>query len=99
MTYNILNHNYNIITTTHILKRLCTSHHYCSPKNINHLKLVLITELFVICLYYYLLLFFSRGNNYEEFENHNVVEVDEQDEVTKSEDRFETTDKPNSQLC
>lgn len=52
-----------------------------------------------MCLYYYLLLFFFRGNNYEEFENHNVVEVDDQDEVTYSEEHSKPNDNPNSQLC
>lgn len=45
-----------------------------------------------------MLLFFSSGINYAEFENSNVVEV-ENDEVTNSEEHTKPTDKPDDQIC
>lgn len=42
--------------------------------------------------------FVFSGVNYEEFENSNVVEVEE-DEVSNSEEHTIPTDKPDNQLC
>jgi len=44
------------------------------------------------------IVFFSSGVNYAEFENCNVVEV-EDDEVTKSEEHINPTDNPDNQIC
>lgn len=50
--------------------------------------------LFIIVI---VIVFFSSGVNYAEFENYNEVEVE--DEVTNSEEHPKPTDKSDDQIC